>query len=126
MWRGRFDAMGTSVSVIVPEVHADAGFEQVRSLFAAWEQTLSRFRPNSELSHVNRHADMPVIVSPLFLRVLTVALDAARATGGIYDPTMLNQLVAVGYDRSFADLPRNLPASSYRPVPGGAPPHQDR
>jgi thiamine biosynthesis lipoprotein len=119
MRRDRFAAMGTEISVLLPNAYADAGFQQVRSLFAEWEQVLSRFREDSELSHVNRHAEMPVIVTPLFLRVLTAALDAARATDGVYDPTLLNQLVGVGYDRTFAEVPPDWPALSYRPVPGG-------
>lgn len=119
MRRNRFDGMGTSVSVLLPESHADVGFQQVRALFVEWEQALSRFRSDSELSYVNRHAGMPVIVTPLFLQVLTAALEAARATGGVYDPTLRNQLVGAGYDRSFADLPASRPASAYRPLPGG-------
>ncbi len=36
---------------------------------------------------------------------LEVALWAAQATGGLYDPSLLSALVAAGYDRSFEQLP---------------------
>lgn len=117
--RDLFNAMGTCVSVLVPEQVAGSGFRAVRALFEAWEQTLSRFRPDSELSYVNARASRPVIVSALFLRVLRAALDAARATNGIYDPTLLHQVVGAGYDRSFAELAPTGPALSYHAAPGG-------
>lgn len=120
MHRCRFPAMGTDVSVLLPELLAEAGFRLVRSLFEEWEQTLSRFRASSELSFVNAHAGRPVTVSPLFMQVLTAALDAARATGGVFDPTLLPHLVAAGYDRTFSELPADRPAISSQVGPGGA------
>ena len=44
-------------------------------------------------------------VSPLLYHVLATALTAARATEGVYDPALLDQLVKLGYDRTFEKLP---------------------
>jgi FAD:protein FMN transferase len=120
MCRDQFNAMGTRISTLLPDTLADAGFGLVRSLFEHWEQTFSRFRPESELSNVNDLAGRSVVVSPLFLHVLETALEAARSTDGIYDPTLLHQLVGAGYDRSFDRLPNRRPATRHLPSSGGA------
>ena len=105
MQREEFRAMGTTISMLLPEDHAKAGAQIVRDLFSEWEQSLSRFIPESELSRLNQQAGTPVAVSDLLYSVLATALTAARATEGVYDPAMLDQLVKIGYDRTFDKLP---------------------
>ena len=119
MRRERFRAMGTTISVLLPMPQADAGFSAVQTLFAQWEGTLSRFQPESELSRLNAHSGEPVALSPLLYRVIDAALDAAHATDGLFDPTMLRQIVSLGYDRSFETLPSRLPGSLSVAGPGG-------
>ena len=104
-----FHAMGTTISFLLPEERLQQGAEIIYTLFAYWEQTLSRFLAESELSQLNRLAGKPVMVSRLLFSVLNSALEAARSTGGLYDPTLLKQLVQSGYDRSFDVLPAILP-----------------
>ena len=70
-------------------------------MFGETERTLSRFLPESELSALNRSAGQPFRASPLMLHAVTEALAAARETDGLFDPTVLNALLAAGYDRSF-------------------------
>ena len=48
----------------------------------------SRFRTDSDLSRVNAAAGRLVPVGPLTLRLVDVALDAARQTDGAVDPTV--------------------------------------
>ena len=119
MRRERFRAMGTTISLLLPAPRASAGTAAVQALFAHWEHTLSRFRPTSELSALNARAGDPVTVSPLLYTVVDAALEAARATEGLFDPTMLRQLVVLGYDRSFETLPRRLPGTLSVAGPGG-------
>jgi thiamine biosynthesis lipoprotein len=119
MIRAQFRAMGTTVSLLIPEAHAADGAEAVRTLFADWEQTLSRFLPDSELACLNRHAGEPVTVGPLLFTVLKAALAAARATSGLYDPTLLQQMIQLGYDRPFDELPATMPAATRPQPPGG-------
>jgi thiamine biosynthesis lipoprotein len=81
---------------------------------------LSRFQPESELSRLNAAAGLRTSVSPLLLRVLVAALDAARSTRGVFDPTILQRMIEIGYDRSFETLAAQLPASIYsRPAATG-------
>jgi FAD:protein FMN transferase len=119
MARSQFRAMGTTISLLLPAEHLQCGEEIVRTLFGGWEQTLSRFLPESELSQLNRLSGKPVIVSELLFTVMRHALTAAQATDGFYDPTLLDQLVQLGYDRSFDELPAIQPASVHPNSPGG-------
>jgi FAD:protein FMN transferase len=116
---GEFHAMGTTISVLLPERHAATGLHAVQELFESWEQTLSRFRPESELSRLNQRAGEPVAVSALLFHVLSSALLAAHVTEGRYDPTMQSQLAQLGYDRSFDTLSEVLPADNRGVQPGG-------
>ncbi len=80
----RFTAMG--VEVVVGGARADE-LEDVRGMFALWDRTFSPFLTDSELAHVNTRETRLVAVSPLFSRVLDVALETARLTDGLVDPT---------------------------------------
>jgi thiamine biosynthesis lipoprotein len=81
----RFEAMGVEL-VVGGAGAAEVG--AVRRLFDRWDETFSLFRPDSELSRVNAAPTRLVAVSPLFARVLAVALEAARRTDGLVDPTL--------------------------------------
>ncbi len=109
--------MGTTISLLLAESQAEQGTQIVRDLFAEWEQALSRFMADSELSRLNQSAGTPVAVSDLLYSVLATALTAARATEGVYDPAMLEQLEKIGYDRTFDDIR----ASDFDPIIPGEP-----
>ena len=119
MVRSQFRAMGTTISLLLPQEHHQRGEEIVKTLFADWEQKLSRFLPESDLSRLNRLAGKPVIVDELLFTVLSRALVAAEATDGLYDPTLLTQLVQLGYDRTFDELPAVQQAPQLSIPPGG-------
>jgi len=119
MRREEFRAMGTTISLLLLENQAELGVQIVRTLFSEWEQTLSRFLPESELSRLNRQAGSSTAVSDLLYHVLATALTAAQATQGVYDPAMLDQLVQLGYDRSFDDLPAVRSPFLFPGEPGG-------
>src|SRR2546421_1415596 len=97
----RFEAMG--VDVLVGGATA-AELEEVGLLFEKLDRTFSRFRPESELSRINAATAEFVAASPMFVRVLALALDAARRTDGLVDPTLGSALEAAGYDRDFPDV----------------------
>lgn len=114
MARAAFYAMGTTIVVIAPQLALPDALRLTRDLFDEWERTLSRFRAESELARLNAAAGFRVTVSPLLLTVTLKALDAARATRGVFDPTVLQRMIQIGYDRSFDALPLRLPAAPYR------------
>lgn len=103
----RFRAMNTDVAAWLWSDSPLAGvrLRAVERFFAQVEAELSRFRPHSGLSRLNAAAGRgPQPVSPLLLEVLALALEAARASGGVFDPTVLHALQATGYDRSFEQI----------------------
>jgi FAD:protein FMN transferase len=119
MARHTFRAMGTTIELLLPIEHEEQGIAAAQALFAEWEGHLSRFLPESELSLLNQRAGEPVEVGEVLYRVLETALSAANATDGLYDPTLLRQMLWVGYDRTFDELPATLPAVTSRIAPGG-------
>jgi thiamine biosynthesis lipoprotein len=114
-----FRAMGTEVEVLgYPELPLHVA-DQVQARFMEIEAALSRFRPDSELSRLNRSGGRPFKASELLQGVLIGALEAACRSGGLFDPTMLGALEAAGYSRSFDDLDASLRAANARPAPAG-------
>jgi thiamine biosynthesis lipoprotein len=109
--------MGTTVSVVLPARQA-AEADRVVALFEAWEGALSRFRPDSELSRLNAAAGRPFAASPLLLEVVASSLRAARASDGIFDPSLEPALRALGYDRTFEDVALDGPAVGRAPAGG--------
>ena len=95
-----FESMGCEV-VVEGATMAEA--ERVRELFDERDAVFSRFRPDSELNRVNA-AGGATLVSPLFARMVALALRARDSTGGLVDPTLGAALEAAGYDRDFAEL----------------------
>jgi len=110
----RFRAMASEglVSAVVPGGDpapvADAA-ARARLLEAAW----SRFLPDSEVSELNRAAGTPVRVSPETALLVSTAVSLAAETGGLYDPTVLPAVRAVGYTDGGA-----APAVPPGPAPG--------
>ena len=94
-----------TVTVAVPDArHLGTARRAVRTELAAMDAAASRFRADSELSRVNRAPGREHRVSPLLAGAVRTALEAARLTGGLVDPTLGGDLVALGYDRDIDDL----------------------
>ena len=78
---------------------------EVPRWFEDWEQTLSRFRPDSELSRLNQAVDhQPARVSAALWDVFQSARAAQDFTDGLVTPTVLDAMLEAGYDRDFASL----------------------
>jgi len=103
-----FRAMGCQMLAVIDRDDAPAAMRlaAVPGWFEEWEQQLSRFRADSALSRLNTAAGHPVVVPPALWQVLGVALEAARLSDGLVQPTMLTALEAAGYDRSFDQIAR--------------------
>jgi thiamine biosynthesis lipoprotein len=71
---------------------------------------------------VNDAAGSPVVVKPDTFALVEHAVAAWRATGGLYDPTVLAALEAAGYDRSFETLARDATGVTGAPAPAGPAP----
>ena len=105
----RFDAMGCEVRILVgeplpgsPPAHFAA--ERGREFIAKFDATLSRFRPDSELTALNEDPRAEVEASGLLRRAVKAGLWGAERTGGLVDPTLLGAIVAAGYSESRAGV----------------------
>jgi thiamine biosynthesis lipoprotein len=107
----QFDCFGGSCAVLIagsgPAGTAHDGAARVRRRLLAWHDQFSRFLPDSELSRLNRDLRRVVPVSPTMARFAAAAVDAAAVTGGLVDPTLVDELETAGYhgDVNWQSLP---------------------
>jgi FAD:protein FMN transferase len=116
-----FRAMNTEVLVAVPAMSAAEESDIAQRLAAVFEESerrCSRFRPESELSRLNRAAGT-VPVSPELFEHLARAQTYTALTDGLFDPAIGGTLTALGYDRSFASGRMDRPAGA-TPIPHGS------
>lgn len=116
MERRTFRAMGTDIELFVAAEGAEEALDAAEHEFHRLDAMLSRFRDDSELSRLNR--DGSIDAGPDLIRVVQLALDARERTGGRFDPTVHDAVVAAGYDRTFDELPTDG-AVGGAPVPAG-------
>lgn len=84
-----------------------------RALEALW----SRFLPESDLSRLNWAEGGSVKVDPLTVQLIDAMREGYAVTSGSYDPTLLPDVIAAGYQSSQVDPARvtMLPASAHSP-----------
>ncbi|MGE5287621.1 MAG: FAD:protein FMN transferase [Micromonosporaceae bacterium] len=115
------DALGTTARLAVwPPEHVGAAMAAVDAVLAALDLQASRFRPDSEISWLHCSAGGLFALSDGLAEAVRVALEAARWTGGLTDPTVGEALISLGYDRDFAaiDPNRREPLPTPKPAPG--------
>jgi thiamine biosynthesis lipoprotein len=101
-----FRSMGSEIRLIVdapltassPSAAEAAAREQLYVEDCA--RRLSRFRPESELSAFNADRLTEVQASPLLRTMISAGLWAARISGGLVDPTLVDQIERVGYAKT--------------------------
>lgn len=81
---------------------------------AELEQRWTRFLPGSEISWLNTSGVLDCASEDTLLLVER-AVVGWRETDGLYDPTTLSALIALGYDRTFTELGDQAPAARRRP-----------
>lgn len=105
-------AMGSRVHILAveaPDGAVGVAVDAIHRLERRW----SRFRADSEISRLNAAGGRPMHVSPATSLLVALAVRGWEATGGTFDPTVLDAMLTSGYDRPFDALPAD----------GGPPPH---
>jgi thiamine biosynthesis lipoprotein len=117
--------MDTLVSVhVVADASAGAVSERIERAFGWFshvERVCSRFDPESELSRLTARPGEPVPVSPLLFEAVRFAMEVARISGGVFDPTLGHTLARRGFNRNYItgqtiDAPDELERADYRDV----------
>lgn len=96
--------MGCDMLAVVDSDVESPCLRQVPAWFEEWEQALSRFRIDSELTRLNQTHDQPVRVSHILWDVFEAACRAEAFTDGLVTPTLLDSILSAGYDRPFDEL----------------------
>lgn len=97
-----FRAMGSEIRLIVEGRSADGreatqGAAEAMAFISDFECRLSRFRADSELCALNADPREAVPASPLMRDAVRAAVRAAELTGGLVDPTLVDEIEAAGY-----------------------------
>lgn len=121
-----FRAMGSPCRVVVDDDHAWL-LTDARDLVVRFEERWSRFLPTSETSAINANAGSVTIVSRQTFDLVARAVQAQILTDGRFNPLMLQQLRAIGYDRPWSqrfDERQRAPDEDGHPRPGAVEPIQ--
>ena len=103
----------TTARIVVTDAERlEAAREIATRRLALVDAACSRFRADSELMALP--AGRPVLVSEQLAELVRVALDAAAATDGLVNPTVGTVLAGLGYDRDWAQMAADQPASQLR------------
>jgi thiamine biosynthesis lipoprotein len=124
-----FHCMGSDMRVLVGEPlvqgmpAAAAAAESVRAFLVEFDDRLSRFKPDSELSALNRDPRYVVPAPALLRSAVRAALWAAERTGGLVDPTLVGELEVLGYASSRDGQPPAALTAALAAAPPRHPAH---
>ncbi len=96
--------MNTDVLVAAQRLLAKKGMQAAREYIEAGERRFSRFQQESELSQLNRSAGQWFNASAETMDVLQKARRFFDLTNGLFDPSVLPDLIRAGYDRSMDEI----------------------
>ena len=106
----QFRAMGSVVRLLIAP-SSDAALPPpgamalgVQAWLVRFEQTLSRFREDSELVRLNRDPREEVPAGPLLREAVQAAMWAAELSDGLVDPTLAREVADAGYGESRAGV----------------------
>jgi len=114
-------ALGTTAQAVVEAgAPLELSLERLDQLLDQADRAANRFRPDSEIARLNADPGLRHEVSPRLATLLRSALDWARRSHGLVDPTVGGALVAAGYGADFATLAKVQlgPPPTAAPVPG--------
>ncbi len=80
------------------------GFERAEAFVHTSEARFTRFSDDSELAQLNRASGSWFRASPELYEVVHEAQSSVQETGGLFDPSILDDLERSGYDRSMDEI----------------------
>ena len=120
-----FPCLGGRTAVVASDLYAEPQLTVARSRIERWHRVLTRFHPASELSLLNANPLSHVRASDVMCRFVTAAVDAARSTGGLVDPTLVGEIEDAGYRSDLEDVVGLDESLHLAPPRAAARPHPD-
>ncbi len=99
--RFRCMAVDVTVELSYPAGNAQVAADRAQDVFRRVETACTRFDPTSALMRANASGEAWCEVPPVCYDALVEAERAHRRTNGRFDPRVLRELTALGYDRSL-------------------------
>jgi thiamine biosynthesis lipoprotein len=102
-----FHAMGSEVRLLIGQRLVNGApppleaADRERAFVLDFEHRLSRFRPDSDLSALNRHPAAIMAAPPLLRAAVSAGRWAAERSSGLVDPTLVRALERSGYAHSL-------------------------
>lgn len=79
--------------------------QEIKNWYDQFENICSRFRPNSELSLLNKKPMETVIgIDPMLYEILKIAIDYMNQTNFYFNPFLGTALKAYGYNKTFNEI----------------------
>lgn len=112
-----FRAMGCKLRVLVGPASdgsespsSEVMANEVRRTIENFDERMSRFNPDSELSQLNADPRETVPASPLLRALVSAGVWAAEESNGLLDPTLNERLEKIGYGSTMRNAkPASLP-----------------
>lgn len=118
------EAMGGTYNVKIAGLHAGADARQrlqeaVHEALSGVDRRLSLYRPESDLSRLNRHGRGPIELPAELMGVLSTAREISEASAGAFDVTVAPLVEAWGFGvEKRRQVPPATVVSARRPVVG--------
>lgn len=99
--------MNTEITIAVVKADKDSTVainDKIEDAFSQFDQVVkkfTRFNQDSELSNLNRNGGKWTQVTPELFKLVSIMLSLSKASGGAYDPTVIDFLETYGYDPNY-------------------------
>ena len=111
-----FEALGTTCSLFAVGLAPDRLIEGELWTRRMGER-LTRFSPDSELSHLNTSAGRWVEISAELEAVLHESLRAYETSGGLVNVAVLSSMIGIGYTKPMSEGRPTATLTAIRPLP---------
>ena len=105
----QFRAMNSDIVLLAEgysQTRIDAGFQAIKAYIESSERKFTRFSEESELSRMNRSTGKWFHASAEMFTIMREAQVYYRKAGGLFDPSILSNLLRIGYTCSMDELRR--------------------
>lgn len=101
----KFEVWGLTGSITTETAEqSDYARERLWHWISEIDQACNRFKDGTEIQRINAAGGKRVHVSPTFELALDAALRSSQMTEGLCDPTVLDSLLKLGYNRDYSTI----------------------